>query len=209
MPDFATLLIFATASFLLLVVPGPTIALIIAKSVVQGRKVALPMIAGIAFGGAVAATIALAGVSALLLASATAFHALKILGALYLFYLGVKLLMSPPQTLSETGADRIETPFQSFRDGFLVMVFNPKGILFFAAFVPQFIDPARPYVLQAAVLITLFVGLGILVDAGYALVARKAGEVINSPMVQLGVSKAAGVAMIGAGVATLLSKRPQ
>ncbi len=143
-PELTTLLLFLSASFVLLVVPGPTIALIVSKSIAQGRTVALPMIVGIATGGAVAATLALAGVSALLLASSSAFTALKIAGALYLFYLGFKLLMTRPNALSVTNVDNAETAFQSFRDGFLVMLFNPKGILFFAAFVPQFIDPSLP-----------------------------------------------------------------
>jgi threonine/homoserine/homoserine lactone efflux protein len=209
MPDITTLLLFLSASFLLLVVPGPTIALIVSKSVAQGRKVALPMIAGIAIGGAVAATLALAGVSALLLASSSAFSALKIAGALYLFYLGFRLLMARPKVLSATDLDDTETPFQSFRDGFLVMLFNPKGILFFAAFVPQFIDPSIPYVTQAGVLIALFVLTGMLVDTGYALLASKAGDVINSPKLQLGVSRVAGLTIIGAGIVTLFVKRPQ
>ena len=144
MPELTTLLLFLGASFVLLVVPGPTIALIVSKSVAQGRTVALPMIVGIATGGALAATLALAGVSALLLASSSAFTALKIAGALYLFYLGFKLLMTCPKALSTTKLDKAEAPIQSVRDGFLVMLFNPKGILFFAAFVPQFIDPSLP-----------------------------------------------------------------
>ena len=143
-PELTTLLLFLSASFVLLVVPGPTIALIVSKSIAQGRTVALPMIVGIATGGAVAATLALAGVSALLLASSSAFTALKIAGALYLFYLGFKLLMTRPNALSVTNVDNAETAFQAFRDGFLVMLFNPKGILFFAAFVPQFNDPSLP-----------------------------------------------------------------
>jgi threonine/homoserine/homoserine lactone efflux protein len=209
MPEFMTLFLFLSASFVLLVVPGPTIALIVSKSVAQGRKVALPMIAGIAIGGAVAATLALAGVSALLLASSSAFNALKIAGALYLFYLGVKLLIARPKVLLATQVDDTETAFQSFRDGFLVMLFNPKGILFFAAFVPQFIDPSLAYATQAAVLIGLFVLMGMLVDTGYALLASKAGDVINSPKLQLGVSKVAGLTIIGAGIVTLFLKRPQ
>ena len=209
MPELTTLLLFLSASFVLLVVPGPTIALIISKSVAQGRKVALPMIAGIAMGGVVAATLALAGVSALLLASSWAFNVLKIAGALYLFYLGFKLLMTQPKSLSTTGVGGVETPYQSFRDGFLVMLFNPKGILFFAAFVPQFIDPTMPFASQAGVLIALFVFTGVLVDTGYALLASKAGDAINSPKLQVGVSRVAGLTIIGAGFATLLSKRPQ
>ena len=208
MPELTTLLLFLSASFVLLVVPGPTIALILSKSLAQGRRVALPMIAGIAMGGAVAATLALAGVSALLLASSSAFSALKIAGALYLFYLGFKLLMTRPKVLSAARTDDNETPFQSFRDGFLVMLFNPKGILFFAAFVPQFIDQNLPYASQAGVLVALFVLTGMFVDTGYALLASKVGEAINSPKLQVHVSRLAGVTIIGAGLVTLFSKRP-
>lgn len=143
------------------------------------------------------------------LASSSAFTALKIAGALYLFYLGFKLLMTRPIALSATNVVKAETPFQSFRDGFLVMLFNPKGILFFAAFVPQFIDPVLPYVSQAVVLIAFFVLTGMLVDTCYALLASKAGDAINTPKLQVGVSRVAGLAIIGAGLVTLLSKRPQ
>lgn len=209
MPDLATLLLFISASFALLVVPGPTIALIISKSVAQGRRVALPMIAGIALGGVLAAGLALTGVSALLLASSTAFNVLKLAGALYLIYLGIRMLFSKPKALSNVESASIETAFQSFRDGFLVMLFNPKGILFFAAFVPQFIDPGLSFATQAGVLIIVFVAIGLLVDTGYALLASSAGSAINSPKLQVVVSRVAGISIIGAGIATLLSKRPQ
>lgn len=209
MPDQTTMLLFVSASFFLLVVPGPTIALIISKSIAQGRRVALPMIAGIALGGAIAAGLALTGVSALLLASSTAFNILKIAGAFYLFYLGIKLLLSKPKALSNGETASLETPYQSFRDGFLVMLFNPKGILFFAAFVPQFIDPSLSFATQAGVLIVAFVATGMLVDTGYALLASTARSAINSPKLQVGVSRVAGISIIGAGIVTLLSKRPQ
>jgi len=117
--------------------------------------------------------------------------------------------MTRPIALSATNVVKAETPFQSFRDGFLVMLFNPKGILFFAAFVPQFIDPVLPYVSQAVVLIAFFVLTGMLVDTCYALLASKAGDAINTPKLQVGVSRVAGLAIIGAGLVTLLSKRPQ
>ena len=209
MPDLSTLLLFLSASFILIVVPGPTIALIIAKSIAQGTKVALPMIAGIALGGTVAATLALAGVSALLMASATAFNLLKIAGALYLFYIGFKLITATPSVLSGQDTATLETPYQSFRDGFLVMVFNPKGIVFFAAFVPQFIDQTLPYAPQALVFVLGFVVTGMIVDTGSALLASKAGEVIKSPSLQRRVSRVAGFTIIGAAFVTLLSKRPQ
>lgn len=209
MPELATLSVFLTASFLLLIVPGPTIALVISKSVAQGRRVALPMILGIAAGGAVAATLALAGVSVILMTSSTAFNVLKLLGAFYLFYMGIKLLTAKPQDFSEGSNRTVDTAYRSFRDGFLVMLFNPKGILFFAAFVPQFIDPDIAYAPQAFTLVMLFVLTGVFVDTGYALLASKAGDAINSPKLQLGVSRTAGAAIIGAGIVTLFAKRPQ
>lgn len=207
MPDLSTLLTFITASVILLVVPGPTIALIISKSMSHGKRIAVPMVLGIAAGGTVAATLALAGVSAILMGSAAAFNALKLVGALYLFYLGFKLLTAKPQDF-DISITPDETPFTTFRDGFLVMVFNPKGILFFAAFVPQFITPELAYTTQATVFVMVFVLTGMVVDTCYALLADRLGRVIRSPRVQTGVNRTAGETIIGAGVATLFSRQP-
>ena len=207
MPDASTLLTFVTASLILLIVPGPTIALIISKSMSHGKRIAVPMILGIAAGGTVAATLALAGVSAVLLGSATAFNALKVIGALYLFYLGAKLLFAKPQTFDIPNTP-VATAFASFRDGFLVMVFNPKGILFFAAFVPQFITADLDYATQATLFVALFVATGMLVDTGYALLSNKMGRLVRSPKVQTGINRTAGITIIGAGVATLFSRQP-
>ena len=207
MPDLSTLLTFITASLILLVVPGPTIALIISKSMSHGKRVAVPMVLGIAAGGTVAATLALAGVSAVLLGSASAFNVLKMSGALYLFYLGFKLLTAKPQDF-DIATTPDESPLTTFRDGFLVMVFNPKGILFFAAFVPQFITPELAYMTQATVFVAVFVLTGMVVDTSYAVLADRMGRVIRSPRVQTGVNRTAGVTIIGAGVAMLFSRQP-
>ncbi|MEM9422649.1 MAG: LysE family translocator [Pseudomonadota bacterium] len=208
MPEFTTLLLFVSASFTLLVVPGPTITLIVSKSVAHGRKVTFPLIAGIAAGGLVATTLALVGVSSILLTSSTAFTILKAAGALYMFYLGIRLLRSRPKGQSNKRLEVDESLHRSFRDGFLVMLFNPKGILFFAAFVPQFIDPNLSFVSQAVVLIVLFVLTGMLVDTGYALLASKARKAIKSPILQASVSKISGCIVIVGAFVALFSRRP-
>ena len=138
---------------------------------------------------------------------ASAFNVLKMIGALYLFYLGFKLLTAKSQDF-DIATTPDESPLTTFRDGFLVMVFNPKGILFFAAFVPQFITPELAYTTQATVFVALFVLTGMVVDTSYAVLADRMGRVIRSPRVQTGVNRTAGVTIIGAGVATLFSRQP-
>ena len=132
-------------------------------------------------------------------------------GAAYLTYVGIQIWrgareaveLRPGSVPTTRGVGAL------LRGGFTVGLGNLKGILSFAVFVPQFIDPGPPYVSQASVLVALFVLTGMLVDTGFALLASKAGDAISSPTLQVCVSSAAGLIIIGVGVATLFSKLPQ
>ena len=206
MPDLSTFLLFVTASVVLLVIPGPTIALVIARSLTEGRSVALPLVLGVGLGDLVAASLALAGAGALLAASATAFTAVKVMGALYLIWLGLRLALSEPSA-PQAGA----LPANgrgAFRDGFLVTLLNPKGILFFVAFVPQFIAPDRPYAAQAAVFVLTFTALGMLNGAAYAYGADALRRVVASRTVLRWMNRAGGAVIALAGVAALFTRRP-
>ena len=208
MPDVATLLAFALASAVLVVVPGPTVALVVARSLGEGRRAALPLAAGVALGDLVAASLSLAGVGALLAASATVFTAMKWIGALYLLWLAIKLWRSPPVAVEV--ADDVETGgrgWTAFRDGFLVTVLNPKGIVFFVAFVPQFIDPSRDYAVQAAVLVVLFTAIGAANAVIYALGADRLRRAVGRAGVLRAMSRTGAAAIGAAGVATLLTAR--
>jgi threonine/homoserine/homoserine lactone efflux protein len=208
MPDLPTIVLFVSASVVLLVIPGPTIALVIARSLSEGRRNALPLVLGVGLGDLVAASLALAGAGALLAASATAFAIVKVVGALYLVWLGIKLFRTEPVPPDAGGTQPASTAWTAFRDGFLVTVFNPKGILFFIAFVPQFIRADASYLSQAAFFVLAFTVLGILNGAAYALGADAMRRVIRSTGVLRWMNRAGGAVIAAAGVAALFTRRP-
>ena len=207
MPDPSTFLLFAAASLALLVVPGPTIALVVARSLAEGRRVALPLVLGVGLGDLVAASAALAGAGALLAASAAAFTVVKVAGALYLIWLGWRLWRAEPAA-PDARAPAPGSGRAAFRDGFLVTVTNPKGLLFFVAFVPQFIRPDGPYLPQAAAFVALFTALGVANGAAYALGADALGRRVLRPAAIRWVNRTGGAAIAAAGVAALLARRP-
>ena len=208
MPDPSVILLFVTASIALLVVPGPTTALVVARSMSDGRRVALPLVLGVGLGDFVAATVALVGAGALLAASATAFTIVKLVGATYLVWLGIKLFRAEPVPPRASGDVSAVGGRVAFRDGFLVTVFNPKGILFFVAFVPQFIDPSASYVGQATFFVLAFTTLAMLNGAVYALGADALRRVIRSTGVLRWMNRIGGSVIAAAGVAALFTRRP-
>jgi threonine/homoserine/homoserine lactone efflux protein len=174
MPDLQTLLLFAAASLALLVVPGPAVIYIVTRSVTQGRRAGIVSMLGIEAGGLVHVVAAALGLSALLASSATAFTAVKYLGAAYLVYLGVRRLRERVEEPDRTSEGRSRP--RLFWEGVLVQVLNPKTALFFLALLPQFVDPARGSVAVQVVLLGLcFTALAVLSDGAYALAAGTAG----------------------------------
>ena len=208
MPDLDTILLFAAASAVLLAVPGPTTALVVARSVAQGRQVALPLVLGVGLGDLVAASAALAGAGALLAASATAFALVKWIGAAYLVWLGLALMRAEPVPPDAAAAPRAGSSRAAFRDGFLVTVFNPKGLLFFVAFVPQFIRADAGYAAQAAFFAVAFALMGLVNGTVYALGADALRRVVRRAGVLRWMNRVGGAVIAGAGVAALFARRP-
>lgn len=175
MPDLDTITVFAAASLLFAVVPGPAVIYIVTRSVDQGRAAGLVSALGIATGTLVHVPAAVVGLSALLVSSATAFTIVKFLGAAYLVYLGIrKLLDREAGALDEQPTKR--TLKHIFTQGAVVGVLNPKTALFFLAFLPQFVDPARgSTALQLGVLGVLLVCISMTSDSCYALLTGTAG----------------------------------
>lgn len=200
---------FVAASVVLLLIPGPTVLLILSYALSQGRRVALATVAGVTLGDFLAMSASLMGLGALVLASATLFTLLKWVGAVYLVYLGVQLWRSAGSgaalgALAETTA----LPARAvFGHAALVTALNPKSIAFFVAFVPQFVDPAAPLAPQFAILIATFVGLAGLNTLAYALLADRMRARIGRPGVIAGLSRAGGVALVGMGVMTAALRR--
>lgn len=193
-----TWLAFLGATAVVLVMPGPTILLVIGQSLAAGRRAALPLVAGVALGDLTAMSLSLAGLGALLAASATLFAVLKHAGAAYLVWLGLRLWRAPVAA----GAAAPVAPARAFRDAYLVTALNPKSIAFFVAFVPLFLDPARPFPAQAAVLVASFVTLAAANAALYALLAARLSGAVRRPGVRRAVNRCGGAMLMGAGAAT-------
>lgn len=201
---------FVLASVILLVIPGPTIIMVITQALAHGRKVALASVVGVGLGDLLATSLSIAGAGALLAASASLFQALKFLGAAYLIWIGYKMWRAPVTLPDMSDADVVEAPAKTatiFRDSFLITALNPKGILFFVAFVPQFIDPALPYTPQAATYVLSFTALGILNAAVFAFAAAGARQTIRRPQVMKIAMRSGGSLLMMAGVAAALTRR--
>ena len=202
--ELGTWLAFMAAAAVVLAIPGPTILLVIGQSLGAGRRGAWKLVAGVAAGDAVAMTLSLAGLGALLATSATAFTVLKFAGAAYLVWLGVKLWRAPVTDATDA------TPrpaWQAAREAFLVTALNPKSIAFFVAFVPQFIVADRPFLAQAAVLVPSFVLMAAANAALYALLAARMSGAVRKPRVRRWINRTGGSVLIGAGAATALMRR--
>jgi threonine/homoserine/homoserine lactone efflux protein len=160
-------------------------------------------VAGVALGDLTAMTLSLAGLGALLAASATLFTVLKFAGAAYLVWLGIKMWRAPvgEAAAAPVGARR------AFRDAYVVTALNPKGIAFFVAFVPLFVDAGAPFLPQAVVLVASFVTLAALNAAIYALLAARLSGAVGRPSVRRAFNRAGGALLVGAGVATAAMRR--
>lgn len=175
MPEPSTLVLFVAAALVLLVTPGPAVLYVVARSVEQGPKAGFVSSLGLGVGGFVHVLAATLGLSAILVSSATAFSIVKLIGAGYLVYLGVRTLLGRNQG-TEGVAEGPRPMWRIFRDGVIVNLFNPKAALFFFAFLPQFVDPAKGHVaLQFLGLGLLFEMLGLMSDSTYALLAGTVG----------------------------------
>ncbi len=176
-PPATSIGVFALAALALLLTPGPAVLYIVARSVEQGRVAGLVSVCGITTGTLVHVLAAALGLSALLASSALAFGVVKYAGAAYLIYIGVRRILER----TKTPAVQRELPRRTLRrlcrDGFVVNLLNPKTALFFLAFLPQFVDPARGAVaFQVAFLGLLFALMGLMSDGLYALAAGSAGR---------------------------------
>ncbi len=206
--DFNLWLTFVIASTALVFIPGPTVLLVFSYALSHGKRVALATVAGVALGDFIAMTASLAGLGALVMASATLFVALKWVGAAYLIYLGIKIFRSASTTslgdmvaASETSAAKVMAHAAT------VTALNPKSIVFFMAFVPQFITVGNPLLPQFSILVVTFVSLAALNTLIYALLADKLRAKIARPSVLAWFSRFGGGALILMGVATATYKR--
>ncbi|MDF1732987.1 MAG: LysE family translocator [Minwuia sp.] len=208
MPEGPTLIAFVIASMLVLLIPGPGFIYVLARSLGQGRRAGVISAAGLSAGAMVQVLAATAGLSAMLMASATAFGIIKLLGAAYLVYLGLRTLFRRQDRLN-TGQTMSGTARRIFLDGIVVNSFNPKIAIFFLAFLPQFVDPAIGSAsTQLLILGMIFVSLAFMVDSTLAVLATWLRERLG-PQLSFGSLPryAAATVYIGLGLATALVER--
>lgn len=194
-------LAFVAASIALLLIPGPTVLLVLSYALSKGRGVAVASAAGVATGDFLAMSLSLAGLGALVATSAALFTLLKWLGAAYLIYLGIKLIRSAPA--EGLALPRAEVTARGvFWHNAAVTALNPKSIAFFIAFVPQFIDATSALMPQFVILVATFVTLAALNALAYALAADRLRRTITRPGVIPWITRAGGATLIAMGLLT-------
>jgi len=200
-------LAFVAASAVLLIIPGPTILTVISYSMAQGRSARLPLAAAVALGDSTALVMSLLGLGALLASSAFWFTVVKTIGGLYLVYLGIKLLRAGITTSAISTPPAPASRWRLFANTWLVTALNPKGIIFFVAFLPQFLNPDADVTRQLWLLATTFVVLATVNATLYAVFAASASRLLASPRAQRRFNLSGGALLSVAGIWALLAKR--
>jgi threonine/homoserine/homoserine lactone efflux protein len=199
------LIFFMSAALALLLLPGPAVLYITARSASQGRVAGLVSVLAIETANFIQAVTAALGLSAILLSSALAFTVVKYLGAAYLIYLGIRKLLSPESDV-ENESIKQESLSQIYWQGLMINILNPKTAMFFIAFLPQFVDPdAGNVTLQTLLLGSIFVGMAIVTDSLYALLASSLAGRLTGKRFKKSQRYFAGLVYIGLGIATALT----
>lgn len=201
-------LAFIAASVVLLIIPGPTILTVISYSLSHGRRANIPLIAAVALADSTAMTMSLLGLGTILAASAFWFGVIKWVGGLYLIYLGIKLLLADVPSSHVTALSQSGPRWKLFANTYLVTALNPKGIIFFAAFLPQFINTSARATPQLWILALTFIALSIINATLYVIFAGSARRLLASSRVRRRFNLAGGSMLSAAGLWTLMSKRP-
>ncbi|MEM9045207.1 MAG: LysE family translocator [Pseudomonadota bacterium] len=203
---FEVWIAFAIASAAMLAIPGPTVMLVVSYTLGHGRRSGWATVPGVTLGDFTAMTISLAGAGAILATSATLFTALKLAGAAYLIWLGIGLWRAKPKAPNAAPAGKADMRGM-FLNSYVVTALNPKGIVFFIAFVPQFIEPGEPLLLQMAVLEATFLTLAALNTLLWVLLVGEMRSRFSNPANLAWANRIGGSFMIGAGVLTAFARR--
>ena len=194
---------FITTTFLL--IPGPTLLLVISYSLLRGRSAVMALVVGVGLGDLTAMILSFLGVGLLLETVATAFYFLKWLGAAYLIWLGIKMWRSSTDEIKISEKDKQLASREILRNAYVTTALNPKSIVFFLAFMPQFLEADLPFVPQALVMGGTFFVLAIIMVIAYALLASYAGKQLRMPAIQRWTQRIGGGLLIGAGGMTAVS----
>ena len=197
---------FAITSAVMLSIPGPTVILIVSYIVGKGARTAWATAPGVVLGDFTAMTFSLAGAGAVLAASSTLFTAMKLIGAAYLIWLGIRLWCAKPNLSAIASPPDATDTRKMFWNSYIVTALNPKSIVFFVAFVPQFVDASKPLLLQFAILEATFLALAALNIILWAVLVGKMRTLFARPKILSRMNKAGGSFLIGAGLLTAVSR---
>lgn len=195
---------YGAACIVVVIVPGPSVTVIIANSLANGSRAGLLNVAGTQAGLIVYIAVLAAGLASVVEIMSVWFDWLRLAGAAYLVWLGVKLIRSDGSLDDEAATSAPRGGF--FMQGFWVILTNPKALLFFGAFIPQFIDPSGDYLRQLMLLGATFMVVATVLDGSYALLAGRAGSLLSRQRVRL-VERVSGSLLIAGGVWLALTRR--
>jgi threonine/homoserine/homoserine lactone efflux protein len=196
-------LVYVLACVLITIIPGPTVTVIVGNSLVHGTRAGLLNVAGTQVGLALMMLTLMVGLTSVIEAMGWLFDWLRIAGALYLVWLGWKFIRSPDMDISQKNQSIPRGGF--FVQGVLVLLGNPKALLWFGAFIPQFVDPKGNYVAQIALLGVTAMATAALTDGAYAVLTGRAGAFFSRSRIRL-VSRLSGGFLIGGGLWLALSR---
>ena len=200
---------FAVASVVLVLIPGPTILTVVSYSISHGKKANIPLVAAVALGDSTALILSILGLGAVLSTSAWLFNVIKWAGGLYLIYLGIRLLLTRTTAMAtDNPAKMPDSRWKLFGNTWLVTALNPKGIVFFVAFLPQFINPSVSTGPQLWILSITFVLIATINAALYAVFATSARRILSSPKAQRRFNIGGGSLLTIAGVWALTARQP-
>ncbi len=199
-------LAFVLASAVLILIPGPNVTLLVANSLAYGARRALATLAGTSTAIALQLAITVLGMSSLMVVLAAWFEWLRWVGVLYLVWLGVQQWRAPPVALEDVDPAAVAGRALFWR-GFLVSATNPKTLLFYAAFFPQFVDPASPPGPQLLLMSATFLGLATVLDGGYVLLAGRLRQLFRGQRRARLRNRLTGSLLIGAGLGLALARR--
>jgi len=188
---------FVTATFLL--IPGPTILLVISYSLIRGRQVVFALLLGVGLGDVVAMILSFMGVGLLLQTVAIAFQFLKWIGAAYLIWLGIRMWRSASESMELSSKTDNKVWYAIMANAFVITALNPKSIVFFLAFLPQFINSEKPFITQSLILGSTFLILAIISVLFYSMLASFTGQQMRFTLIHRWTNRIGGGLLIGAG----------
>lgn len=205
--SFEVWLAFVVTSILICIVPGPTTIYVLVQSLAHGRKATKPLVVGVIVGDFLCISLSVLGLGALLAISSSLFDVIKFCGAAYLVWLGVNMLRSDDIKLDGVIDRVVVSPGRWFKNAMLITALNPKGIIFFTAFMPQFISPSESPTYQLSILALTFLVVGASVVTLYSLLANNVSAYLQHDRHKKLINIIGGSCLLGAGVVALSAER--